>query len=69
MEWTLYFFLAKATQWKLLHDQLLAQDFWPNNGHICYAQQQRRMWCEFTMNAQARYQAFNPDLPYVSVPA
>jgi hypothetical protein len=67
MEWTTRYFLARATQWAALRDQVIAGGLLDrSSGHVCYAERQRNMWCDFAADAQARYQAINPDFNYIA---
>ena len=68
MEWTTRYFLAKANQWKLLRDRVLAGgDMNRQSGHVCYAERQLSMWCDFAVHAQSRYQIVNPGFVYIPV--
>ena len=67
MEWTTRYFLAKANQWTLLRDRALAGgDMDHRSGHVCYAERQRSMWCDFAVHAQSRYKIVNPG--FVNIP-
>jgi hypothetical protein len=68
MEWTTQYFLAKATQWTLLRNRVLAgENMDHRSGHVCYAERQHSMWCDFAMHAQARYRIVNPDFVYIPI--